>query len=224
VYDSLDGYQYLCYENDTISNALRDYGEWDNGLIQHAEMFLREDSVILDIGANIGTWTIPLAIKNRKIFSFEPMESSFYALCGNIFLNQKEKHIVVHRCALTDNVEQALTMTTAETINMGGSRLSPTQNGQSCTLATLDSLTLPPIDFIKLDVEGHEINVLRGGIQTILRDQPIIFFECWDVHSEHWKGIPNTAHELMAFIRSLGYTIQSLGCGDNYKASPLSRA
>ena len=86
---TIDNYLYGCYNNDTISNCLSAYGYWENNLIKYTEKYLTDDSIILDIGANIGTWSIPLAVKNRKIQSFEPFDSSFYALCGNIFLNNK---------------------------------------------------------------------------------------------------------------------------------------
>lgn len=55
IYTSVDGYQYLAYENDTISHWLESTGRWENDLILHAETYLKDDSVILDIGANIGT-------------------------------------------------------------------------------------------------------------------------------------------------------------------------
>ena len=64
---SRDNYTYVCYANDTISNSLATYGYWENTLIQYTEKHLNDDSIILDIGANIGTWSIPLATKNRKI-------------------------------------------------------------------------------------------------------------------------------------------------------------
>jgi hypothetical protein len=63
---SIDDYMYMCYSNDTISNSLFTYGYWENSLIKYAEKYLNDESVILDIGANIGTWTIPLAIKKTK--------------------------------------------------------------------------------------------------------------------------------------------------------------
>ena len=68
VCKSIDNYSYLCYDDDTISNSLATYGYWENDLIKYVEKYLNDNSIILDIGANIGTWSIPLAIKNRKIY------------------------------------------------------------------------------------------------------------------------------------------------------------
>jgi FkbM family methyltransferase len=220
---SIDSYSYLCYENDTISNSLSRYGIWEHDLIRRAQTYLHSDSVILDIGANIGTWSIPLAIHHRKVYAFEPYDSSFYALCGNIFMNQKS-NIFPYHMALLDDPTKKTKLFLPEKINIGGCKLIETSETipHRYTLATLDSLQFDRVDLIKLDVEGQELNVLKGGIQTITQFKPIIFFECWNINSPHWNHIPNTYHELMEFITSLGYTIHPLE-DDNYEAIPLEQ-
>lgn len=222
---SIDGYSYMCYNNDTISNYLATYGYWETNLIKYAEKYLNDYSVILDIGANIGTWSIPLAIKNRKIYSFEPYDSSFYALCGNIFINNKEKLIYPYHMALIDDSNKKTTMLLPELINIGGCKLIETiecDAKQRYKLETVDSLNFEKIDFIKLDVEGQELNVLKGAVHTILKYKPIIFFECWAINSGHWQNIPNTHNELMEYIKSLNYTIYKVNIdgNDNYEAIP----
>ena len=223
---TIDNYSYICYENDTISNSLADYGYWENKLIQYTEKYLTDNSVILDIGANIGTWSIPLAIKNRKIYSFEPFDSSFYALCGNIFINKKENNIYPRQCALTDNVNKNTTLMLPELVNIGGCKLIETDlnTENKYSLATIDSFSFDTVDLIKLDVEGHELNVLKGGVNTIARCKPVIMFECWAPDSIHWNNIPNTGGELMEYIESIGYKINKINIdgNDNYQATPLS--
>lgn len=221
---TIDNYLYGCYNDDTISNSLSSYGYWENNLIKYTQKYLKDDSIILDIGANIGTWSIPLAIENRKIYSFEPFDSSFYALCGNIFLNNKENHIYPRHCALTDDVSKNTTMMLPELVNIGGCKLieTTTQKKNRYSLQTLDSFHFDKIDLIKMDVEGHELNVLKGAINTINKCKPVIMFECWANDSTHWKNIPNTGIELMEYIRSIGYTINKINIdgNDNYEAIP----
>jgi len=226
VCKSIDNYSYLCYDDDTISNSLATYGYWENNLIKYVEKYLTDDSIILDIGANIGTWSIPLAIKNRKIYSFEPFDSSYYALCGNIFLNNKESIIYPRHCAITDNINMKTKIQLSESINIGGCKLIETNNSEQknkYTLETIDSFQFDKIDLIKIDVEGHELNVLKSGKQTILKYKPVILFECWDIESHHWNDIPNTNVELMNYIKSLGYQINKIDIdgNDNYEALPI---
>ena len=226
VCKSIDNYSYLCYDDDTISNSLATYGYWENDLIKYVEKYLNDNSIILDIGANIGTWSIPLAIKNRKIYSFEPFDSSYYALCGNIFLNNKESLIYPRHCAITDNINRKTKIQLSESINIGGCKLIETNNSEQknkYTLETLDSFEFDKIDLIKIDVEGHELNVLKSGKQTILKYKPVILFECWDNESPHWNDIPNTNVELMDYIKSLGYQINKIDIdgNDNYEALPI---
>jgi FkbM family methyltransferase len=226
VCKSIDNYSYLCYDDDTISNFLATYGYWENDLIKYVEKYLNDNSIILDIGANIGTWSIPLAIKNRKIYSFEPYDSSYYALCGNIFLNNKESLIYPRHCAITDNINRKTKIQLSESINIGGCKLIETNNSEQknkYTLETLDSFQFDKIDLIKIDVEGHELNVLKSGEQTILKYKPVILFECWDIESHHWNDIPNTNVELMNYIKSLGYQINKIDIdgNDNYEALPI---
>jgi len=223
---SIDNYSYLCYNNDTISNSLFNLGYWENRLIDYTQKYLKDDSVILDIGANIGTWSIPLAVKNRKIYSFEPCDTSFYALAGNIFLNNKESYIIPKQCALTDDINKKMQLMLAETVNMGGCKLVPIETvteQNKYFLSTIDSFNFEKIDLIKLDVEGHELNVLKGGVHTILKYKPVIMFECWDHNSQHWNGVPNTGVELMEYISLLGYNITKINIdgNDNYEAIPI---
>jgi len=224
VVKSIDNYTYLCYSNDSISDSLANHGYWENNLIRHAETYLSHDSVILDIGANIGTWSMPLAIRKRTLHAFEPYDPSFYALCGNIFLNAKEGLVHPYRCALTDDVHKRRSLTLTEVCNQGGCKLvdGGAENQNAPNMRTIDSFEFERVDFIKIDVEGHELNVIRGGEQTIRRCKPVIFFECWDSSSPHWNGILNTHDALMAHIASLGYVINHVnidGC-DNYEALP----
>lgn len=227
VCSSRDQYRYACYTNDTISECLLKYGYWENALIQYAETYLKDDSVILDVGANIGTWSIPLALKNRTVHSFEPYDASFYALCGNIFLNHKEGVVHPHHVALIDDPAKHTTLYMEEEENRGGCKLLETSETlpHRYQLRTLDSFNLDKVDFIKLDVEGQELNVLKGGVETIKRCRPVIFFKCWAAESPHWRMIPNTHYELIAYVASLGYTVRKVDIDgdDNYEAIPQQR-
>lgn len=213
--DNCDGVykpsKYLCYGNDTISKSLDFTKNWESYLIQKALSYLKDDSVILDIGANIGVWSINLATKQRKIYSFEPFKSSYMALCGNIFLNKLEANITPYNIALTDDININYEFKLDEECNIGGVRLIKKEKDtinpfNDIKLSTIDMLNLEKLDLIKLDVEGHELKVLKGGIETIKKCKPIIFFECWT--KESYK---KEKEALFNFITNeLNYEIKSL--------------
>jgi FkbM family methyltransferase len=182
---------------------------------------LTDDSVILDIGANIGVWTINLARQNRQVHCFEPFFPSYLALCGNIFLNKVENNVLVYNCALTNTTDKKLYISNNEANNIGGVMLVEHPEGAEINLKTIDSLNLQRLDFIKVDVEGHEYNVLKGGEETIKKYKPVIFFECWTKESFiEQKNI------LFDFIIGLGYNIKSLAIDgehylDDFVAEPI---
>jgi len=212
VINNCDGLEkklsFLCYGNDTISKHLDYEKNWENHLIQIANLHLKDDSVILDIGANIGIWSISLAIKQRKIYSFEPFKASYMTLCGNVFLNKVENNVFPYNMALTDDISKNYDFKLDDEFNIGGIRLVSNEGtiSSKITLSTIDILGLEKLDLIKVDVEGHEYNVLRGGLETIKKFKPIIFFECWirDSHKEEREKLFNFIEKELEYeIRSL---------------------
>lgn len=147
--------------------------------------------IALDCGANIGIYSLEWAramADYGMVIAFEPQERIYYALCGNLALNN---HFNVK--ALNQAVGR-----TCEIIDMpapdyrrpaqfGGLNLKgPTTFGQAITervpveVVTIDSLELPRVDFIKLDIEGMEVEALEGARFTILKNQPFILAE-WHI-------------------------------------------
>jgi FkbM family methyltransferase len=164
------------------------------------------------VGANIGVWTINLAKQNRQVHCFEPFFPSYLALCGNIFLNKVENNVLVYNCGLTEKIDKKLYISNDEEDNIGGVMLVEKPEGSEINVKTIDSLNLNKLDFIKVDVEGHEYNVLKGGEETIKKYKPVIFFECWIKES-----FAEQKKLLFDFIISLGYTIKSLAMeGEHY--------
>jgi hypothetical protein len=80
--------------------------------------------------------------------------------------------------------------------NFGGLSLGMHQQGERVRVVTIDQLNLNACDFIKIDVEGMEEEVLRGGVQTISKYQPIIYAEC---------NRADQAESLVRQIHAMGY-------------------
>lgn len=157
-----------------------------------------ENIVILDIGAHIGSHSIIYSnvLKNPVIYAFEPQKIIYQILSNNI-KNNSIKNVKVfnnavgHKNCLTtlskklyDGYDCDIEYFIDKPFNYGGIQLGI--GGEKIEMITLDSLNLEKCDFIKMDVEGAESLVILGGINTIKKFRPIIFFESTDkkVNSE----------------------------------------
>jgi FkbM family methyltransferase len=125
----------------------------------------------------------------------------FQTLCANLALNS----VVNVHCRQAALGEQPGTATIpplnyAQENNFGGVALggAGAYKGEEVPVVTLDSLNLPRCEFLKIDVEGMELNVLRGAEQTIRRLRPILYVE-----NDRDENSP----QLIEYLQSLGYVL-----------------
>jgi len=135
----------------------------------------------VDIGAHVGIWTRKLAQHFAHVVSFEPVPE--HVECWHA--NTKEfKNTTIHEFALS-NKSDIVKMKQAK-YNSGTSSLEYKPNLLRTSIEieiatrTLDSFNLPRLDFMKIDVEGHELPLLEGATNTIDVYAPIIFIEIHD--------------------------------------------
>jgi len=159
---------------------------------------------IIDIGAADGNYTFLLAPFARKVYAFEPHPK---------FARQLEKvskhffsNVEVIRTALSDgNGERDFVH---DLDNPGLSRLSDTarkthhENVSTVTTRTLDSYGIQNISLIKIDVEGHELEVVKGAHATLLRERPILLIES---EFRHREGCPQSLFDLMDKLDYQGF-------------------
>lgn len=201
------------YEHHIINGMLKEYVE--------------KSKYIVDVGANIGCHTISYAGMNpeARIWSFEPQKKLFDLLNTNVNLNGYTDRIHLHNCGL-GHKECTLEMQGLDTVedrahmgwNKGG--LGIGRGGEKLDVKTLDSLDLPGLDYMKIDVEGAEGLVIQGGQETIKKFKPVICFEHnhttldpRDVELEH---VPTPFAELV----KLGYKTFKYLDWENYVALP----
>lgn len=149
-----------------------------------------DDVIALDCGANIGVFTVVWARHMAgwgRVIAIEPQERMYYALCGNIALNncwnaQAAKTAVSDQKGSIPFIEPdyvqfgsfgALNLrdNTGTNQELHPSRATAVQS------ITIDSLQLPRLDFLKIDLEGMECEALRGAAETIMRFKPVISIE-----------------------------------------------
>jgi FkbM family methyltransferase len=175
----------------------------------------------LDIGANIGT-TVAYARRKRpdlKILAFEPLPFNVTA-AKRLWRLLRIKDVDFHEVALGDatGTAEMVMPTVAQMCSSAQSYVvhdgfdySPVLNegGERFTvpLTMIDSLKLPRVDGIKLDVENFEAHVLRGATDLLKRDHPIIYCELWDT--------PNR-QEVMTFLGKLDYSCEKMNTKEDF--------
>lgn len=172
------------YPIDFIQKHIVDTSSFfEQDILESLDNFIPPNSVIFDIGANIGNHTLYWAKKRNQniIYAFEPVKDTYKILCKNIEINEL-KNVYTYNVGFSD------TKTKASEIkfriqNTGDTHLKHDENGPY-KLVTLDQFVeenhIEKIDFIKIDVEDMEINVLKGSIKTLEKKSPIIFVESYD--------------------------------------------
>lgn len=172
---------------------------------------LPRGGVFLDIGSNFGWYSLKLAREvgpNGEVHAFEPYPPTQERLKANIALNQLEGIIRPVPLALSDRPGQAPLVfregnTGATRIETGGATGDP---GQSVAISTLDEYAsgadLRRIDLIKIDVEGNEPRVLRGGMQALSKFRPPLLVE---VNPPVLEEAGSSTAELSDTLDGLGY-------------------
>jgi FkbM family methyltransferase len=139
--------------------------------------------VVLDGGANIGAYTCAFATAMSgwgSVVAFEPQELIYYALCGNIVLNNcLNARALRAGLGAHNGVAQVPLLDYTRSRNYGGVSLMGDHTGptQDVPLQCIDGFAFPRVDMIKLDIEGMEIEALRGARETIQRCKPLMCIE-----------------------------------------------
>lgn len=215
--DKLSGYNFLTKSNNPTTDHMKKYGIFEWSLIRWCEQFLSFDKNFIDIGAHMGTYSIHLSHFCKNVYSFEAEQNTFYNLCGGISLNGRN-NIKAYHIAL-GNDDKMLTLNKVSE-DGGGSTLDsdiPLLSKQNVIgreivqMKKLDSFNLDNIGFIKIDVEGWELEVLKGAKNTLERNNyPKIIFEAWPDDWYHDKK-----KELFDYIKDLGYSIHTISNVNN---------
>jgi len=161
----------------------------------------------LDIGAHIGRFSVLLAKNGSRVISIEPSRRNFAQLNGNIQLNRLQDNIVTINVGCSDRNGKKIFYFSP--INEGSSSLR--KNDESIPEITqiqeLDNIykdfNINPkeIDVIKVDVEGFELNVLKGSQGILKKSSPLLIVEILDKKNEE---------KIRNFLRKLGYSCKKI--------------
>jgi len=172
---------------------------YEADILKMLDKYLDRNSVVFDIGANIGNHTLYWGKRARvkKIYSFEPVLTTYQILEKNIAINKLENIVTPFNIGLSDQDGHA-DIEYYSMAGIGSTHLTQSENGEMI-VQRLDSLPLldqlERVDFVKIDVEGFECKVLAGGSSFFQKYKPVVFIESWE-----WN-----AAKTDSILRSYGY-------------------
>ena len=160
----------------------------------------------IDIGANKGVYAELLSRICKRVYAFEPNPKMY-----SVLKRSCAKNVETFYMALSDKsgvAELRIPVRPSGYSNQGASlstyKINESYASVEVKCSRLDELNLKNIGFIKIDVEGFELSVLRGAVETIKRELPIMLIEIEEAHT----GMP--IEEMIAEVEAYGYRCQIL--------------
>lgn len=204
------------YANGCVDEIVESEGVWEPGLLNTLKHILKDGDTFIDIGANIGYHSIAIAsaLPEVKVYSFEPQNSLCKQIESSIEKNNL-KNVTLFQVGLSDEEEEVLIHIPEE--NVGGSSVIKGLNNHAAfkkstkiKLETLDSYLsqLSRVDVIKIDVEGHEPEALKGGFKLLSKYKPIIVMEFSPIIYNYFN--PKASQELLELLAKLNYELLDL--------------
>ena len=170
----------LYHRHDTsIGHAVDRYGEYSEGEWELIQQLLRPGQTIVEAGANLGALTLPLSqLVGEKgiVYAFEPQGLVFQNLNANMALNGRT-NVRCRQQALGER-EGSIDVPLLDyqaTGDFGCVSLGSFREGERVAVTTIDALKLSQCHFLKIDAEGMEASILKGGVNTLQTLHPLLY-------------------------------------------------
>lgn len=203
-----------------IGRSLDLYGEYVSAEAAMFSQIATPGSTVLDIGANIGAHTLSLAQSvgpNGSVIAIEPQRTIFQLLCANLALNEIGNVRAIHAGAGRTNGQAIMpSIDYSKLGNFGGVPLGA-KTGYRVEIITIDGLDLPACHLIKIDVEGHESNVIVGAVETIKRCKPALYVE-----NDRREQSADLINQLLDLDYRLYWDLPALYRKDNFFQNPTN--
>ena len=194
------------YSREFVSRFIISYGFYERHYIRELFKFLERKEVLthektcLDIGANIGNHSVCFSQIFRQVYAFEPHPRNYLLLKANSMLRSNINTIETALGSRHSRANMSFNME-----NMGQSSIAKRVGDYNIEVEidTLDNFVhkhdIDDIALIKLDVEGHEEDVLKGAFETLNNQKPIVVMECLP------DDIVNGSSSSIKMLQSMGY-------------------
>ena len=221
---SLDGVPttFIGSPDDPYFQTIAERAEELSILARFIRLNVARDAVVIDVGANIGLSTILMSRLSKTVHAFEASPKNAALLRENLRLN-RVSNVYVHADAVSHingsvRVHEA-NFGAGSHVVTGGHVAADRVATVEVACVTLDSLNLPRVEFIKIDAEGHEPNVLAGASLLLGRDTPLVYTEV-----NAWCLSAFAGHSLGAFVRTLWERFEVSECNSDGSIAALPDA
>jgi FkbM family methyltransferase len=219
----LDGIEWRLNVTKYVDNTILKYGVFEPNSIKWIKKIVKPGMVVADVGANFGYYTIQLSRligSSGSVHAFEPSEQFRERLIYHICRNQC-RNVILSKFGLSDSRMNSVLYggNTSATLHWCDDRIEPYVK-ELIELETLDNyianMSLNKLDFIKVDIDGHESRFVTGAIQTLKHYQPIVLMEFMELAL---LRAGSDVEELAEKMRELGYILHSERTGLPFSSS-----
>lgn len=165
--------------------------------LEAALSHVRDFDIAIDGGAHVGSWSIAMSERFKKVISFEPAADTYECLTRNTFVYT---NVDCYKKALGDIPTFVKSVDDKTRLGNTGSRFVEKGDG-NVEMITIDSLNLSTLGFLKLDLEGAELIALKGATKTLLKFKPVVFVEAKKGMAERFGG---TTGDCLTYLKELG--------------------
>jgi FkbM family methyltransferase len=227
LYKTVTGNYYLpthAYE-DIVANTIKSNQIFEKEVVDLVFKHIKEDTAVLDIGSNFGQMSILFSQKvgdKGKVYAFDADDFVFEILQKNIEANNKTGKIIPTFGAIHNKENEILYFPVQDFEKFGayGSYGIDynSKKGREVKSITIDSLNIQePISFMKIDIQGGDLQAMQGAVKTIKKNKMPILFE-YEYHFEDDYNL--SFQEYVDFVREIGYVFKKVVNGHNYLIIP----
>lgn len=201
------GASFNLHIDDWIQENIYFTQDYEHAELTYLSQHLKADDVFVDIGANIGVYSLiasKLLAAKGKVISFEASAKNYDRLQEHLSLNKAE-NIKAHHLAIAEKEKEITLYYDAQEANIGmiSAYANSNEIGEKIKAVALDDfLPNQKVDFIKLDIEGGEYDALKGMQKLLQKQNPTLLIE---IEEDIIAKTEYTVEDLINFLKELGY-------------------
>jgi FkbM family methyltransferase len=226
-YKTATGNYYLPSDakRDVVANTIIANQIFEEEVVLTAKKYIKEGTAVLDVGANFGQMSVlfsGMTGPQGKVYSFDADDFIFEILKKNIAANNKEQVIEPVFGAVSNKAGETLYFPVQDFERFqayGSYGIDPNAKaGRAVKTITIDNLSIQkPISFMKIDIQGFDLQAMQGAVETIKKHRMPILFE-YEYHFEEEYKL--SFQEYVDFVRDINYKFEKVLNGHNFLIVP----